>query len=125
MIFLNSSTFNYVRGSNPITQKVNTGYVYNYTSRTTVVRQLGWQTAVAESRQYQIFSFNYVASEAITTYTCDIAAATDTVWPNIQVYANNVLQDTSTYTFTITANSTIVNFIVPNPSLLPSLKFPL
>ena len=114
-VSLNSSTFNYVRGSNPITQKVNTGYVYNYTSRTTVVRQLGWQTAVAESRQYQIFSFNYVASEAITTYTCDIAAATDTVWPNIQVYANNVLQDTSTYTFTITANSTIVNFIVPNP----------
>jgi len=112
---LNSATFNYVQGSSPITQKVNTGYVYNYTSRTTVVRQLGWQTAVAESRQYQIFSFNYVASEATTTYTCDIAAATNTVWPNIQVYVNNVLQDTATYTFTITDNSTIVNFTVPNP----------
>jgi hypothetical protein len=112
---LNSETFNYVSGTTPITQKVNTGYVYNYTSGTTVVRQLGWQTAVAESRQYQIFSFNYVASEATTTYTCDIAAATNTVWPNIQVYVNNVLQDTSTYTFTITDNSTIVNFTVPNP----------
>ena len=112
---LNSATFNYVQGSAPITQKVNTGYVYNYTSRTNVIRQLGWQTAVAESRQYQIFSFNYVASEAPTTYTCDIAASTDTVWPNIQVYVNNVLQDTSTYTFTITANSTIINFTVPNP----------
>ena len=112
---LNSETFNYVSGTNPITQKVNTGYVYNYTSGTTVVRQLGWQTAVAESRQYQIFSFNYVASEATTTYTCDIAASTNTVWPNIQVYVNNVLQDTSTYTFTITDNTTVVNFTVPNP----------
>jgi hypothetical protein len=56
-----------------------------------------------------------VACEATTTYTCDIAASTDTVWPNIQVYVNNVLQDTSTYTFTITATSTIVNFTVPNP----------
>ena len=112
---LNSATFNYVSGTTPITQKVNTGYVYNYTSGTTVVRQLGWQTAVAESRQYQIFSFDYVASESTTTYTCDIAAATNTVWPNIQVYVNNVLQDTSTYTFTITDNSTIVNFTVPNP----------
>ena len=112
---LNSATFNYVQGSAPITQKVNTGYVYNYTSRTNVIRQLGWQTAVAESRQYQIFSFNYIASEATTTYTCDIAAAIATVWPNIQVYVNNVLQETSAYTFTITENSTIVNFTVPNP----------
>ena len=112
---LNSNTFNYVQGSTPITQKVNTGYVYNYTSRTSVVRQLGWQTAVAESRQYQIFSFNYIASEAPTTYTCDIAAATNTTWPNIQVYVNNIVQDKSTYTFTITSNSTIVNFTVPNP----------
>ena len=111
---LNSATFNYVQGSLPITQNVNTGYVYNYTSRTNVVRQLGWQTAVAESRQYQIFSFDYVASEATTTYTCDIAAAIDTVWPNIQVYVNNVLQAKDTYTYTINANSTVVNFTVPD-----------
>lgn len=112
---LNSATFNYVSGTTPINQKVNTGYVYNYTSGTTVVRQLGWQTAVAESRQYQIFSFDYIGGSGVSTYTCDIAAETNTVWPNIQVYVNNVLQDTSTYTFTITDNSTIVNFTVPDP----------
>jgi len=114
---LNSATFNYVNGTTPKTQQVNTGYVYNYTSGTNVVRQLGWQTAVAESRQYQIFSFNYVASEATTTYTCDIAAETNTVWPNIQVYVNNVLQAKDTYTYTINANSTVVNFTVPDPSI--------
>ena len=112
---LNSATFNYVSGTTPINQKVNTGYVYNYTSGTTVVRQLGWQTAVAESRQYQIFTFDYVGGSGVSTFTCDIAASTNTVWPNIQVYVNNVLQDTSTYTFTITSNSTVVNFTVPDP----------
>jgi hypothetical protein len=112
---LNSATFNYVRGSTPITQQVNTGYVHNYSDLDTRTRALGWQTAVAESRQYQIFSFNYVGGSGITSYTCDIAAATDTVWPNIQVYLNNVLQDTDTYTYTINPTTTIVNFAVPNP----------
>ena len=112
---LNSATFDYVRGSSPITQKVNTGYVHNYSDLTTRTRALGWQTAVAESRQYQIFSFNYLGGSGTSTYTCDIAAATDTVWPNIQVYVNNVLQDTDTYTYTINPNSTVVNFTVPDP----------
>jgi len=112
---LNSDTFNYVKGSAPITQKVNTGYVYNYSDLTTNARSLGWQTAVAESRQYQIFSFDYVASNPATTYTCDIAASADTVWPNIQLYVNNELQAPSTYTYETTSNSTVVTFTPPNP----------
>ena len=114
---LNSATFDYVRGSAPITQNVNTGYVHNYSDLTTRTRALGWQTAVAESRQYQVFSFNYIAGSGTTTYTCDIAAATDTVWPNIQVYVNNVLQDTDTYTYTINANTTVIDFTVPDTSI--------
>jgi hypothetical protein len=110
---LNSAEFNYVRGSTPITQKVNTGYVHNYSDLNTRTRELGWQTAVAESRQYQIFSFNYVAGSGTFIYTCDVAAATDTVWPNIQVYLNNVLQDTTNYTYIIDSNSTVINFVVP------------
>ena len=111
---LNSATFDYVRGSIPITQKVNTGYIHNYSDIDTLTRALGWQTAVAESRQYQIFSFDYVGGSGVTSYTCDIAAATDTVWPNIQVYLNNVLQDTDTYTYTINPTTTVVNFTVPD-----------
>jgi len=114
---LNSATFDYVRGSTPITQQVNTGYVHNYSDLNTRTRALGWQTAVAESRQYQIFSFNYVGNSGVTSYTCDIAAATDTVWPNIQVYLNNVLQDTNTYTYTINPTTTVVNFTVPNTAV--------
>jgi hypothetical protein len=57
-VSLNSQTFNYVSGTTPITQKVNTGYVYNYSDLFTSVRQLGWQTAVGPSVQYQIFEFD-------------------------------------------------------------------
>jgi len=112
---LNSATFNYVKGSAPITQNVNTGYVHNFSDINTYSRALGWQTAVAESRQYQIFSFDYVATNPTTTYTCDIAASTDTVWPNIQLYVNNDLQPASSYTYEITENSTVITFTPPDP----------
>jgi len=114
-VLINSATFNYVKGIAPITQKVNTGYVHNYSDLSTFSRALGWQTAVAESRQYQVFNFDYVASNPVTTYTCDIAAATNTAWPNIQLYVNNDLQASSTYTYEITEDSTVITFTPPNP----------
>jgi hypothetical protein len=58
-VSLNADTFDYVSGTDPITQKVNTGYVYQYSTRIDYSRQIGWQTAVAPSIQYQIFEFNY------------------------------------------------------------------
>ena len=68
-----------------------TGYVYNYSNLTTPIRQLGWQTAIAPSVQYQIFEFNYYATNPTTTYTCDIAKLADTnsAWPTIQLFVNN------------------------------------
>ena len=116
-VSLNSAIFNYVSGTTPITQKVNTGYVYNYSDLTTYARQLGWQTAVAPSVQYQIFEFNYYANNPTTTYTCDIAKLADdnSVWPTIQLYVNNVIQASSDYIVTTTSNQTIVEFSVPNP----------
>lgn len=114
-VSLNSSTFDYVNGTTPITQQVNTGYVYNYSDLTTYARQLGWQTAVAPSVQYQIFEFNYYATNPTTTYTCDIAKLADSEWPTIQVFVNNVIQSTSDYTVTTTSTETIVEFSVPEP----------
>lgn len=112
---LNSATFDYVTGSTPVTQNVNTGYVYNYSSLTAYTRELGWKTAVAESRQYQIFTFNYLAISPTNTFVCDVALAIDTIWPNIQLYVNNVLQDKTSYTYVIGESSTTVTFDVPNP----------
>ena len=112
---INSDTFTYVRDSKPITQNVNTGYVFVYNDVAVKTRQLGWQTAVAPSRQYQIFSFEYYASTPTNVFVCDIAPANDTVWPVVQVYLNNELQDSDAYTYTTTENSTTVTFNVPNP----------
>ena len=116
-VSLNKDTFNYVSGSTPITQKVNTGYVHNYTSPTNVVRQLGWQTAVSPSVQYQIFDFEYLAATPTTTFTCDVAmnSTSSTNWPTIQVFVNNVIQET--YTVTVGTTTTTVEFTVPNSAI--------
>ena len=117
-VSLNIDTFSYVRGTTPITQKVNTGYVYNYTVLGEQYRQIGWETAAGNSVQYQIFEFNYNASSPTTTYTCDVSMLSPdaSVWPTLQVYVNNVLQ-TGTYTVTVGPNSTVINFTVPDPSV--------
>ena len=114
-VTLNSDTFNYVSGFDPITQNVNTGYVYNYKTRTEYVRELGWQTAVSPSIQYQIFEFDWSVATPVSTFTCDIApvSTTSTNWPVIQVYINNQYQDpTTAFTYTTTSDSTIVSLTV-------------
>ena len=58
-VSFNTDQFTYVLNGNPTTQNVNEGYVYNYNSRDTYNRELGWQTAISESFQYQAFKFNY------------------------------------------------------------------
>jgi len=109
-VSLNLDKFNYVQGSTPITQNVNTGYVHQAVSRTEYIRQIGWQTAVSPSIQYQIFEFEYDVLNPTTTFTCDIAMMNtiDTQWPTIEVYINNIIQDNTTYTVTVNSNSTVV-----------------
>jgi hypothetical protein len=112
-VTLNSDTFDYVRGFQSITQQINTGYVYNYTDATTFVRQLGWQTAVAPSSQYQVFNFSYQIENPTLVFTCDVAtlpnlAEDEKGWPRVQVYFNNVYQESSTYTVTQYENATSI-----------------
>lgn len=125
-VTLNSDIFNYVSGTTPITENINIGYVYNYTARDSFVRQLGWQTAVSPSVQYQIFEFDYVAGLTGSTFTCDVplVASTSTEWPRIQVFINNTYQPTTDYVVvegstvtTVTLNSnplvdTVVQILV-------------
>lgn len=106
-VSLNSETFNYVSGTTPITKNVNTGYVYNYTTREIYTRQLGWQTAVAPSVQYQLFSFDYTLGYE-GPFICDVVPTSPSIWPNIQVFINNKLQDTNSYSVAIGQTSTSV-----------------
>ncbi len=127
-VALNTDTFNYVTGVDQNiteTQQVNTGYVYNVTSRTEFERLLGWQTAIAPSTQYQLFEFSYEPSEEtidtgineniIFNVECDVPQLSieETVWPSIQVYNNNNLLLPSEYTVTNTSTTTLVAVSIP------------
>jgi len=109
-VSLNLDTFDYVRNSQPITQKVNTGYVYNYTTRTIFERELGWQTAIADSTQYQVFQFPYVLGQVSLSFTCDIAKLSDddSAWPTIQVFNNNNFLSSDEYVVDTTSTTTII-----------------
>ena len=109
-VSLNIDTFDYVQGTTPITQKVNTGYVFQYGTRTEYKRQIGWQTAVSPSVQYQVFEFNYDPLNPAISFVCDIAKLDNSAsnWPTIEVYINNVLMSHSDYTVSVGANSTTV-----------------
>ncbi len=113
-VTLNSDTFDYVSGTSPVTEKINIGYVYDYSSRLDYTRQLGWQTAVSPSIQYQVFSFDYVAENPTSTFVCDVAVSSDdsTNWPTIQVFINNEYQDPANYTVSSTDNTTTVELSV-------------
>jgi hypothetical protein len=129
-VSLNLDTFDYVSLGNPITQNVNTGYVYNYDTRTVYNRLLGWETAVAPSTQYQVFSFPYNAFSQPSQFTCDIAMLPELTenelgWPRIQVYYNNVWQNPENYSVSIGTNSTTVTILTtpenPNDTVIQVL----
>jgi hypothetical protein len=111
-VSLNADTFDYVNSitRSPVTQKVNTGYVYNYSSIDTYVREIGWQTAIGYSSQYQLFEFEYYLSNPTISFSCDIAMVSASEWPTIQVFVNNQIVTASKYTVTVSPNSTEVTF---------------
>lgn len=119
-ISLNLDTFDYIRNGNPITQQVNTGYVYDYSSRVDYTRLLGWQTAVAPSTQYQVFSFPYNIYNQPTQVVCDIAMLPELTegeagWPRIQVFFNNVYQEPENYSVVVGDKTTTITLnAIPN-----------
>jgi hypothetical protein len=121
-VSLNSDTFTYVNGTTAVTQKVNTGYVYNYTlasdNNPLAIRQLGWQTAVSPSVQYQVFEFDWsLINNSNNTFECDIApiVTAPTQWPLVQVYINNkYLPNTD---WTVTAASTDTTTVINIPTI--------
>jgi hypothetical protein len=88
---LNTQTFNYVDGISSLTGKVSDGYVHNYYNRTEFNREIGWQTAIEKSFQYQVFSFNFTELSLNKIFKCDVAAltTTETKWVPVVVYINN------------------------------------
>jgi hypothetical protein len=126
-VSINTDTFDYVSDFQPITHNVNTGYVYNYETRSLYNRELGWQTAVSPSIQYQVFEFDYYIANPQVFFTCDVAVDTtnSTNWPVIKVLVNNILLSSTDYEYIVTANSTIVNIfsIIPTDTIVQILLY--
>ncbi|MFY8211948.1 MAG: hypothetical protein ACOVLB_04715, partial [Candidatus Nanopelagicus sp.] len=116
-VSLNENTFNYVVNGRSTTRNVNFGYPYIYETRDVYTRQLGWQTTVGESFQYQAFDFNY-NPETLTNavFVCGVPAKaqTTTAWPAVRVILNSIVLAESEYTVSISATSTTVTLLA-NP----------
>jgi hypothetical protein len=108
-VSLNSDTFDYVEALNPITKSVDIGYVWQYDYATgEYKRNVGWQTAIGESFQYQVFEFKYVND---TTFFCDIPYKdpTSTPWQVTQVYVNNTRLSANDYVRSVNdKNQTVI-----------------
>lgn len=118
-VSLNSQQFNYLDNQQVVNKPVTDGYVYQYTTNTEYTRLLGWQTAIEESFQYQIFNFTYPGipdtpepNPVAPSVVCDIKVKDqqDSAWPVIVVYVNNARLSATQYTYTTTNNTTSISF---------------
>lgn len=109
----NSDSFNFIKNNTEYSSATNSGYVHYNTTNITYEKLTGWVKAAAPSIQYQIF--NFLTDNLTNTFTCDVAAKSNSVWQNVQVFINDDSLDTSLYTVTITENTTkiVLNSAVP------------
>jgi hypothetical protein len=107
---LYTDTFTYVTNSIGSTVPVSNGFVREYIDRTTYTREIGWQSAVTPSLVRQQFQFMYDGSPL----KLDVAVDTNNVVPAVQLFVNGQFQGPSTYTYTTTANTTIITFVTPH-----------
>ncbi len=112
-VSLNSDTFSYNLNGKEINENVRTGYVVNDGKY-----NLGWQTAVDESFQYQVFNMVYTGTPFEPTFICDIPvkSSSETAWATTVVYVDNVRQPETEYTVTLSDQTTTIKLITyPEP----------
>jgi len=102
---LEKDTFIYTSDSVSTTLKVNTGFVRNYSGRTTFTREIGWKKHVNKSTQYQSLEFTYTGVPLVA----DIPARETEDIP-VVVYVDNVFQETSRYSYTVSTTQTTITF---------------
>jgi hypothetical protein len=115
-VTINTDSFDYVVGFESLNKKVNEGYVHNYVAPFEYNRELGWQTSVENSVQYQIFNFKYDIFNPTTQFVCDVAALPEVPfngkgWPRVKVYNNNVYLDPSEYTVEVFDTATSITLL--------------
>jgi len=117
-VSLNEDTFDYVEGvSSPITKNINIGYVWKYDpTNKKYIREVGWQTAVGESFQYQVFELQYTSGMPVLVCDVPFKDPSTTPWPVTQVYVDNTRLALGEYTRTINNKGETVIVLSETPS---------
>ena len=104
-VSLNSDTFVYNLNGKEVTENVRTGYVVNDSKN-----NLGWQAAVEESFQYQVFNMVYTGTPFEPIFICDVPvkSSSDTAWATSVVYVDNARQSSADYTITTDGKTTTI-----------------
>jgi hypothetical protein len=102
-------TFLYVVDNVSITSDISSGSVREYSTRTDYQKLIGWQKAAVDQQLYQQFKFSYTGA----TLKLDVSALTQTsiAVPVIKIYVGSIFIDPSKYTYTTTADSTVITLL--------------
>ena len=100
-------SFNYTLNNAGKTLAVSTGFVRQYSNRTTYEREIGWQPAVTSALIRQQFQFTYNGGPLLL----DVAVNENNTVPAIQIYANGHFQEAYNYQYTIGTNTTTINLL--------------
>jgi hypothetical protein len=109
-----TGTFLYVVDRVSREQEVSAGYVREYRDRRDFRRQLGWQTAIDNSHQYQQFRFVYDGSPLLLDVRVDPLEIDDDgelLLPSIKLYVANRFVPPDRYAVVTTENSTSVRLL--------------
>jgi len=108
---LYKDTFNYTIAGAGQTLNISTGFVQQYSDRTTYEKEIGWQTAVTPSLIRQQFQFIHDGNPSHGPLLLDVAVNDNVTVPAIQIYANGQFQEASTYQYTVGSNTTTIDLL--------------
>jgi hypothetical protein len=111
--YLYTDSFIYVRDNVSFEQAISTGFIRQYIDRVTFSNLIGWQTAAAESRSRQVFSFVYDQQPL----QLDIPVDTNTVFPPLQLFIEGQFVEPSTYVYEVVDSTTVITLLTSD--LLP------
>ena len=100
-------SFNYTDGNIGKTIPISTGFVRQYSDRTTYVREIGWQPAATPSLIRQQFQFAYDGKPLLL----DVAVNPNEIVPSIQIFINNAFIESNQYTVTVGTETTTINLL--------------
>jgi len=109
---LEKDTFIYTANSVSSTLRVNTGFARVYSDRSTFEKDIGWKKHINKSTQYQTLEFTYAGVDLIA----DIPAKSSEDIP-VVVYVDNIFQETSKYSYTVSDTQTTITF---NSNYIPT-----